>query len=60
MEYKSDRKKIVSYQQQLRGVGGSMWQQESVQEEEERAMQEEVEWKAGNEFPLFKKDSTAA
>jgi len=23
-------------------------------------MQKEVEWKAGNKFPLFKKDSTAA
>ena len=60
MEHKSDRKKIVSYWQQPRGVEGTVWQQGSVQEEKERAMQKEVEWKAGNEFPLFRKDSTAA
>lgn len=60
MAHKSDRKKIISDLQQLRGVEGSMWPQESVQEEKERAMQKEVEWKAGNEFPLFKKESRRA
>lgn len=60
MEHKSDRKKIVRYWQQLRGVEGSMWQHESMQEEKETAMQKKVEWKAGKDFLLFKKDEIAA
>lgn len=31
-----------------------------MQEEKERTARKEVEWKAGKEFPLFKKDSTSA
>lgn len=55
MEHKGDRKKIVTYWQQLSEVERSMREQESVQEEKERAIQKETEWNAGNLFPLFKK-----